>query len=154
MAVCQLLAHSPFPTALCLCCRTSPAPPSSRPEFLQASDSTLKHIATRAKSQSNRSYFLITRALAPLRSLSPGTRTHLGNLILCTLGLSASWNNNLSPAFSVLNSRCLSFLSFVTLASGVYLASNRVTSGVSVEADWNVSGDRDGDKDCLDGDGR
>ena len=97
---------------------------------------------------------LPSHTFAPPRPLPSRTRTHLGNLILCTLGLSASWNNNRSPAFSVLNSKCLSFLSFVILASGVYLASNRVTSGVSVEADWNVSGDRDGDRDCLDGEGR
>jgi hypothetical protein len=43
----------------------------------------------------------------------------------------------------------------VVLASGVYFANNRVTSGVSeLGVDACASGDKEGDRDCLDGDGR
>lgn len=76
--------------------------------------------------------------------------THLGYLILWTLGLSASWNNNLSSAFSFDNSKCLSFLSDHTLLSGVYFASSLVTNGASADVldDENESGETEGEADA------
>jgi hypothetical protein len=67
-------------------------------------------------------------------------------LSLHTLGLSASWNNNLSSAASLVSSRCLSFRSVQTFASGVFLASQRVIAGdwVSSATDEKDEGEAEG----------
>jgi len=46
-------------------------------------------------------------------------RTHAGFFNLYTLGLSASWNNNLSSALLTVCSRCFSFLLFHSSAGVV-----------------------------------
>ena len=83
-------------------------------------------------------------------------KTHLGYRMRHTLGLSASWNNSLSSAASLVNSRCLSFLSVHTSAFGVFLASQRVTHGAeeSSAALENAEGEVDGDAEPLEGEGR